>query len=99
MPLRALRGRLKPMSPAHSRAARLRGAILTAELAAERVQLEYMARLLPDAVRQTQGAAQATTLAHQALDTYLALLKVSPGDRHLGIGAWDKAMGGTPPGS
>jgi uncharacterized protein (TIGR02444 family) len=93
LPLRALRDRLKPMSPAHSRAARLRRAILSAELAAEQVQLEYMARLLPDAARQTQGAAQATTLALQALDTYLTLLGVSPEDRHLGIGAWSKAMG------
>jgi uncharacterized protein (TIGR02444 family) len=101
LPLRALRERLKPLSPAHSQTARLRTAILTAELAAERVQLEYLARMLPDTGRRTQGAAQATTLAHQALDTYLTLLGVSPEDRHLGIGAWGKAMGGTPspPGS
>lgn len=91
LPLRALRDRLKPMSAAHSRSARLRRAILSAELAAERLQLEYMARLLPDAARQTQGA----TLAHQALDTYLTLLGVSSEDRHLGIGAWSKAMGWT----
>lgn len=77
LPLRALRGRLRPLAPAGSRAAALRAAVLQAELLAERTQLEYLAAVLP------KGAAAARSGAnlHDALDTYLAQLGMEERER------------------
>ncbi|WP_081617270.1 TIGR02444 family protein [Thioalkalivibrio sulfidiphilus] len=75
--LRALRTRLKPLSPPRSRGAQLRAAVLAAELEAERVQLEYLARALPDA----PGQEASTGPARQALAHYLAGLGVPDGER------------------
>jgi uncharacterized protein (TIGR02444 family) len=75
--LRTLRNRLKPLSPPESRGARLRAAVARAELCAERVQLEYLARALP-AGRCTGDPASAM---RRGVGTYLELLGVGARER------------------
>lgn len=71
--LRALRTRLKPLSPPRSRCAQLRATILAAELQAERVELEYLARVLP----RTPATHAPAEGARQVLECYLTQLGVS----------------------
>jgi uncharacterized protein (TIGR02444 family) len=75
--LRALRNRLKPLSSPDSRSARLRAALARAEVCAERVQLEYLARALP-AGRCTGDSASAM---RRGVETYLELLGVGARER------------------
>lgn len=87
--LRALRTRLKPLSPLRSRGAQLCAAVLAAELEAERVQLEYLARTLPDAPGQESPA----ETARQGLAHYLAGLGVLDGEREQAVATLLRQLG------
>jgi uncharacterized protein (TIGR02444 family) len=77
LPLRRLRRRLKPLCHAGGPVADMRTAVLEAELAAERVQLAYLAGLLP----RVPGDAAPAKAVRRGLEHYLKELGAGPAER------------------